>query len=167
MLHSKRSPSCQLTAHLSRLGEDTDQIENANGVIFVFGAFRIEQKSFTGLTRMSHIVMNGRRVRLPAAKVFRKVLGFDGLFTEPEIPLGGDEVSMKQNTSVFIPFMHEQLSFLLHETRGFVLQDTLVDRLGLDHSLIPRDRLLCFCFYGSCLGSGSSGWGIGSSDIFW
>lgn len=40
--------------------------------------------------------MNGGRVWLPAAKVFRKVLGLDWLFAEPEIPLGGDEVSNKQ-----------------------------------------------------------------------
>lgn len=52
---------------------------------------------------MSHIVMNGGRVWLPAAEVFRKMLGLDWLFTEPKIPLGGDEVSIEQGTSVFIP----------------------------------------------------------------
>lgn len=37
--------------------------------------------------------MNSGRVWLPAANVFRKVFGLDWLFTEPEISLGGDEVS--------------------------------------------------------------------------
>lgn len=46
--------------------------------------------------------MNGGRVWLPAAKVFRKVLGLEWLITKPEIPLGGYEVSNKQGTSVFI-----------------------------------------------------------------
>jgi len=50
---------------------------------------------------MSDIVMNGGRIWLPAAKVFRKVLGLDWLFTKPEIPLGGDEVSIKQDRLVF------------------------------------------------------------------
>lgn len=73
--------------------------------------------------------MNGGRVWLPAAKVFRKVLGLDWLFTEPEIPLRGDEVSIEQGTSVFIP-RHAQV--VLYFTRPGALYCKTPSLIGWD-----------------------------------
>ena len=72
--------------------EYAHQIENALGMVFVFGTLCIKQETLAGLSRVSGIPM-GNVFRFFIANVGREVLVLKGAVAEPEILLCRDQTS--------------------------------------------------------------------------
>ena len=118
----------------------THQVENSLGMIFVFRALGEEEQAFTGLSGMGCIGVSDVLILL-SIHIVCKMAMLQRLIAEPEV-FFGEEKTPNRNVSLENFKVLKNNGEVLLETRGLIVQDTLIDGVRLNLDLVLAHLLL-------------------------